>query len=66
MDPELSLKLTQTLWKFDDSEEGRAALKAINLGSARGSLEIRQANSREYVRATELIEAGRKFYPAAK
>ena len=26
-------------------------MKAINLGSARGSLEIRQANSREYVRA---------------
>jgi ABC-type phosphate/phosphonate transport system substrate-binding protein len=66
LDAELSLKLTQTLWKFDDSPEGRAALKAINLGSAGGSLEIRQANSREYVRAAELIEAGRKLFPAAK
>ena len=64
LDHDLSLKLTQTLWKFDDSEEGRAALKAINLGSAGGSLEIRQASSREYVRAAELIEAARKFYPA--
>ena len=59
LEPELSLKLTQALWKFDDSDEGRAALKAINLGSAAGSLEIRQASSREYVRAAEVIEAAR-------
>ena len=65
LEHDLSLKLTQALWKFDDSEEGRAALKAINLGSAAGSLEIRQASSREYVRAAEVIEAARRFYPPA-
>ena len=63
LEPELSLKLTQALWKFDDSDEGRAALKAISLGSTAGSLEIRQASSREYVRAAEVIEAARQFYP---
>ena len=65
LNQEISLKLTQALWKFDDNDEGRAALKAINLGSAAGSLEIRQATTREFVRAAELIEAARKFYPAA-
>ena len=64
LNQEISLKLTQALWKFDDNDEGRAALKAINLGSAAGSLEIRQATTREFVRAAELIEAARKFYPA--
>ena len=64
LEHDTSLKLTQALWKFDDSDEARAALKAINLGSAAGSLKIQQATTREYVRAAELIEAARKFYPA--
>jgi ABC-type phosphate/phosphonate transport system substrate-binding protein len=66
LDQDESLKLTQALWHIDDSEEGKAALKAINLGSAAGSLEIKQASSREYVRAAEAIEAARKLFPPKK
>jgi len=61
-----SLKITQALWRIDDNEEGKAALKAITLGSAAGSLDIKQATSREYVRATETIEAARKLFPPKK
>ena len=61
-----SLKIAQALYRIDDSEEGKAALKAITLGSAAGSLDIKQATSREYIRAAEQIEAGRKLFPPKK
>jgi ABC-type phosphate/phosphonate transport system substrate-binding protein len=61
-----SLKIAQALYRIDDNEEGKAALKAISLGSAAGSLDIKQATSREYIRAAETIEAGRKLFPAPK
>ena len=61
-----SLKIAQALYRIDDTEEGKAALKAITLGSAAGSLDIKQATSREYIRATESIEAARKLFPAKK
>ncbi|MDB5804238.1 MAG: hypothetical protein JWN73_1560 [Betaproteobacteria bacterium] len=61
-----SLKIAQGLYRIDDNEEGKAALKAINLGSAAGSLDIKQATSREYIRAAESIEEARKLYPPKK
>ena len=61
-----SLKITQALWRIEDTDEGKAAMKAITLGSAAGSLDIRQATSREYIRATETLEAARKLFPPKK
>jgi ABC-type phosphate/phosphonate transport system substrate-binding protein len=61
-----SLKIAQALYRIDDTDEGKAALKAITLGSAAGSLDIKQATSREYIRAAESIEASRKLFPAKK
>jgi ABC-type phosphate/phosphonate transport system substrate-binding protein len=61
-----SLKIAQALYRIDDTDEGKAALKAITLGSAAGSLDIKQATSREYVRAAEAIEAARKLFPPKK
>jgi serine/threonine protein kinase/ABC-type phosphate/phosphonate transport system substrate-binding protein len=66
LDPQLALKITSALYAIDENDAGKAALKTINLGSAAGSLEIKQATSREYVRAAEAIEAARKFFPAPK
>jgi ABC-type phosphate/phosphonate transport system substrate-binding protein len=61
-----SLKIAQALYRIDDNDEGKAALKEIKLGSAAGSLDIKQATSREYVRAAESIEAARKLFPPKK
>jgi serine/threonine protein kinase/ABC-type phosphate/phosphonate transport system substrate-binding protein len=61
-----SLKIAEALYRIDDNEQGKAALKAITLGSAAGSLDIKQATSREYVRAAETIEDARKLYPPKK
>jgi len=62
---DVALKVTQALWKMDETPEGKEALKAIIIGSAAGSTEIKETTSREYVNAMEQIERARKLYPAA-
>jgi ABC transporter, phosphonate, periplasmic substrate-binding protein len=60
---ELAIKLTQALWKLDETPEGKESLKAVIIGSAAGSSEIKETTSREYVKAAEQIERARKLYP---
>ena len=65
MDKDLALKVTQFFWHMDETPDGKAALAANMVGSSQGSTELREATTREYVRATEQIERLRKVYPAA-
>jgi ABC-type phosphate/phosphonate transport system substrate-binding protein len=62
---EAAIKLTQSLWKLDDTPEGKDALKAVIIGSAAGSSEIKETTAREYIKAAEQIDRARKLYPAA-
>jgi serine/threonine protein kinase len=62
---EVAIKLTQSLWKLDDTPEGKEALKAVIIGSAAGSSEIKETTAREYIKAAEQIDRARKLYPAA-
>jgi serine/threonine protein kinase len=61
--PDLAVKLTQALWKLNETAEGQEALKAVIIGSAAGSTEIKETTSREYIKAAEQIERARKLYP---
>ena len=60
---ETAIKLTQSLWKLDETPEGKDALKAVIVGSAAGSTEIKETTAREYIKAAEQIDRARKLYP---
>ena len=63
--PELAVKFTQALWKMDETPQGKEALKAVIIGSATGSTEIKETTAREFVNAAEQIDRARKLYPPA-
>jgi tRNA A-37 threonylcarbamoyl transferase component Bud32 len=63
---ETAIKLTQSLWKLDETPEGKEALKAVIIGSAAGSTEIKETTAREYIKAAEQIDRARKLYPPAE
>ena len=62
---EIAIKLTQSLWKLDETPQGKEALKSIIIGSAAGSSEIQETTAREYIKAAEQIDRARKLYPPA-
>ncbi len=51
------------MWKLNETPEGKEALKAVIIGSAAGSTDVKETTSREYVKAAEQIERARKLYP---
>jgi serine/threonine protein kinase len=63
--PELAVKFTQALWKMEDTPQGKEALKAVIIGSATGSTEIKETTAREFINAAEQIDRARKLYPPA-
>ena len=63
MPKDLAERLTQTLWKMHESEEGRKALAQFDIGSSAGTTVLKQTNKREYEKALAQLERARKLYP---
>lgn len=56
-------RLTQTMWKMHETEDGKRALSQFDIGSSAGTDRLKETNKRTYEKTLEQLERGRKFYP---
>ena len=65
MPKEQAERLTQSMWKMHETEDGKKALSQFDIGSAAGTTRLTETNKRTYEKALEHLERARKLYPPA-